>query len=54
MNILDNLEKLNFTRLEAQLYIALLGEKPMSAYQLAKKVNISRPSIYNALDHMLD
>ncbi len=54
MNIIDNLEKLNFTRLEAQLYTALLGEKPMSAYQLAKKVNISRSSIYNALDHMLD
>lgn len=54
MNIVENLEKLNFTRLEAQLYIALLGEKPLSAYQLAKKVNISRSSIYNALDHMLD
>lgn len=54
MEIIENLEKLNFSKLEAQIYMALLGEAPMSAYQLAKKIDISRPSIYNALDHMVD
>lgn len=54
MDIIDHLEKLNFTKLEAQLYMALLGSTPLSAYQLAKKVEMSRPSIYNALEHMAD
>lgn len=54
MNIQENLEKLNFSRLEAQIYLALLGAEPLSAYQLAKKIDISRTSIYNALEHMLD
>lgn len=53
MDILNSLEKLNFTRLEAQLYLALLESKPLSAYQLAKIVNMSRPAIYNALEHMI-
>lgn len=34
--------------------MALIGSEPMSAYQLAKKIAIARPSIYNALEHMLD
>lgn len=54
MDIINTLEKLNFTKLEAQLYMALLGNKALSAYQLAKKVEMSRPSIYNALEHMVD
>lgn len=54
MNIQENLEKLNFTKLEAQIYMALLGTEPLSAYQLAKKIEISRTSIYNALEHMLE
>lgn len=54
MKIQENLEKLNFTKLETQIYLALLGTEPMSAYQLAKKIEISRTSIYNALEHMLE
>lgn len=50
----ETLEHLNFSRLEAQIYMALIGSEPMSAYQLAKKIAIARPSIYNALEHMLD
>lgn len=52
MEIIENLKKLNFSHLEAQIYMALLGSTPMSAYQIAKKIDISRPSIYNALEHM--
>lgn len=54
MGIQENLEKLNFTKLEAQIYLALLGQEPMSAYQLAKRIEIARSSIYNALEHMLE
>ena len=54
MKLQETLERLNFSRLEAQIYMALIGSEPMSAYQLAKKIAIARPSIYNALEHMLD
>lgn len=54
MKIQENLEKLNFTKLEAQIYLALLGSEPLSAYQLGKKIDISRTSIYNALEHMME
>lgn len=54
MNLIENLERLNFSRLEAQIYLALLDSEPMSAYQLAKKIEMSRPAIYNSLEHMLD
>ncbi|RDU22512.1 TrmB family transcriptional regulator [Anaerosacchariphilus polymeriproducens] len=54
MRIQENLEKLNFSKLETQIYLALLGTEPLSAYQLAKKIDISRTSIYNALEHMLE
>lgn len=54
INIQENLEKLNFSKLEAQIYLALLGTEPLSAYQLAKRIEISRTSIYNALEHMLE
>lgn len=54
MAIIDTLEKLNFTTLEAKIYLALLEGGEMSAYQLAKKIDISRPSIYNALEHMVE
>lgn len=54
MSIQENLEKLNFTKLETQIYLALLGSEPLSAYQLAKKIDIARTSIYNALEHMLE
>ncbi len=47
------LKNLGFSRLEAEIYIVLLdGAK--SGYQIAKKIAISRPSVYNALEHMYD
>jgi sugar-specific transcriptional regulator TrmB len=52
-NLVTNLEKIGFSKLESQIYLVLLEGGNMSAYQIAKKINISRPSIYNALDHMV-
>ena len=43
MKLQETLEHLNFSRLEAQIYMALIGSEPMSAYQLAKKIAIARP-----------
>lgn len=50
----NNLENLGFSTLEANIYLELLSGAKMSAYQLAKKIDIARASIYNALEHMLD
>lgn len=51
--IISCLIKLGFSRLEAEIYLVLLdGAK--SGYQIAKKIDISRPSVYNALEHMYD
>ncbi len=51
--IISTLINLNFSRLEAEIYIALLkGE--MSGYQISKKIEIARPSVYAALEHMFE
>ncbi len=47
------MEGLGFTPLEIKIYLALLDHNAMSPYQIAKKIDISRPSIYNALEHMM-
>lgn len=52
--LLDCLCKLNFSSLEAKIYLALLENGKQSGYQIAKKINISRSSIYNAISHMYE
>lgn len=44
--------QIGFSALEAQIYLALLDHGMLSAYQLAKTIDIARPSIYNALGNM--
>lgn len=44
---------LGFSELERKIYLTLLRGGTMSAYQIAKKIDVSRPSIYNALEHMV-
>lgn len=51
-DLFNCLSNLGFSELESKIYIALLKNGEMSAYQLAKKIEISRSSIYNALEHM--
>lgn len=52
--IRTSLEGLGFSKLEVTIYLILLDNGAMSPYQIAKKVDISRSSIYNALEHMLN
>ena len=49
-----SLEGLGFSTLEVNIYLILLDNGAMSPYQIAKNVNISRSSIYNSLEHMLN
>ncbi|MCI5655969.1 MAG: hypothetical protein MR300_05950 [Ruminococcus sp.] len=51
--IISTLTNLNFSRLEAEIYITLL-EGEMSGYQISKKIEIARPSVYAALEHMFE
>lgn len=53
-NIENCLGTLGFTELERKIYLCLLENGNLSAYQIAKKIDISRSSIYNCLEHMLD
>lgn len=53
-DIVDNLCKLYFTKLEAQIYVTLIKEGALSGYQIAKKINISRSSVYSALEPMYE
>ena len=53
----ENIEclcNLGFTKLEAQIYLTLLEGGRQSGYQIAKRINISRSSVYSALDHMFE
>lgn len=52
--IRKSFEGLGFSTLEVNIYLILLDNGTMSPYQIAKKVDISRSSIYNALEHMLN
>lgn len=52
--IRSSLEGLGFSKLEVNIYLILLDNGAMSPYQISKKVDISRSSIYNALEHMLN
>lgn len=53
-DLLISLEGLGFSTLECKIYLSLLDYGAMSPYQIAKKVDISRSSIYNALEHMVN
>lgn len=53
-DIVDCLCNLNFSKLEAQIYLTLLEGGKLSGYQIAKKIDISRSSVYAALSHMYE
>lgn len=50
--IIGLLEKLNFTKTEAAVYIDLLKNSSSGGYKIAKNLNISRSSVYSALDNL--
>lgn len=52
MEIRNMLEKLNFSKTESVIYITLLKHPNLTGYQIAKKISMSRSSVYSALDNM--
>ena len=53
-DLISNLEQLGFSKIEAQVYSCLVQHDIMSGYSIAKKLNKTRPSVYNALDNLLE
>ena len=52
--IIEQLEKLYFTKLEAKIYLTLVEHGELSGYQIAKQIDMTRPSVYNTLLHMYE
>lgn len=50
--LLERLEKFNFTKLEAQIYLCLLKNGDLNGSQIAKIINIPRTSVYSALESL--
>ena len=51
--IIDILGSLGFSKMESLVYCALVPEEKMGGYQIAKKLNAPRPSVYSALENLL-
>ncbi len=52
--LIQNLTDLGFSRLEAEIYAELARCGRLSGYSVAKNLNKTRPSVYNALDNLLE
>ncbi|WP_160679348.1 TrmB family transcriptional regulator [Clostridium sp. C8-1-8] len=52
--ILSLLEKLNFSKNEAAIYIELIKNSSLNGYQIAKNLKLSRSSVYSALDNLYE
>lgn len=52
MEVIEQLQQLGFSQYEAQAYVALLREKPLNGYELAKASGIPRPNIYTVLQKL--
>lgn len=50
--LVNKLEKLNFTKIEAQIYIALLQYRQLNGSQISKIINVSRSTVYNTLNNL--
>ena len=51
---IDALMVLGFTQTEAKVYCAMVSEESANGYQIAKTLNLSRSSVYAALENLLE
>lgn len=51
---IDALMVLGFTQTEAKVYCAMVSEESANGYQIAKNLNLSRSSVYAALENLLE
>lgn len=50
--LIIELEKLSFSKTEAAVYLSLVKHGKMNGYKIAKILNMSRSSVYSALDNL--
>ena len=50
--LLQHLEALNFSKIQAQVYITLVKYSKLNGSQIAKMLNVSRSSVYSALNDL--
>ncbi|WP_244834066.1 TrmB family transcriptional regulator [Clostridium sp. BJN0001] len=53
-DITEKLQNLGFNNVEAKIYIALIKFNELNGSQIAKKLNVSRSSVYTALNNLYD
>lgn len=51
---IDALVSLGFTQTEAKVYCAMVPKESANGYQIAKTLNLSRSSVYSALENLLE
>jgi len=51
-DLIRKLENLNFNNIESKVYIMLVKYNELNGSQIAKKLNISRSSVYSALNNL--
>lgn len=51
-DIIEKLQKFNFTKIEAQIYLCLLKNGDLNGSQIGKFLNIPRTSIYASLENL--
>ncbi len=52
--LIKQLEELNFSTMEAKVYISLVKNGPLNGSKIAKDLSSSRSSVYSALDNLTD
>ena len=52
MDLIDQLLALGLTEYEAKVYLALLGENPVTGYQVSKTSGVPRSMVYEALGRL--
>ncbi|TFL16363.1 TrmB family transcriptional regulator [Jannaschia formosa] len=48
-NLIFMLERLNFSEVEARVYVALFSKSPATAYQIAQMTGLPRANVYNTV-----
>ncbi|AFG38727.1 TrmB family transcriptional regulator [Spirochaeta africana] len=52
MSIIDELERFQFSRMEAQVYVCLVQHGRLNGSQIARQLHCSRSSVYSALNNL--
>lgn len=52
--IIEELQRFNFSKMEAKVYVTLVQNPDINGYQIAKILNIPRSTVYSCLDNLYE